>query len=259
MIRDSNQTTKEDACADARRTCGNMLFLDLEQKDVYFMIFGRLDIPYKPYVGVLRDNDPIFVAFSEVDPHYYPFGLLAPLASFVFPFGSFVYRPDGKVYRRDAQMVLDELLNDITMDDIATRQYIKDIVSSMECALIYWPMCGALAFLRHSVIMDAFFGINVSERAFLSMNLRRCHKINRLCLMQNYIHEAMLIQCPSSPTYFKDVDVCAVHEISPTHYRAIPDLASNLACAPEFPQDARVVRNFEFLDNSYTTVDWLTV
>uniref|UniRef100_A0A7S2GWC6 Uncharacterized protein n=1 Tax=Octactis speculum TaxID=3111310 RepID=A0A7S2GWC6_9STRA len=233
------------------------------------MIFYYRDIPYKKYVGVLRNNDPVFEAFCQVDPCYYPFGLLAPLASLVFPTGTYVYQPNGTVYEEDAERIIHEMFDDITEEDHITRDKIRQTIGRMKCcAMKYFPYSGALGYLRHCVIMDAYFGINLGFDARLSMALRRCHTIldeaqatgsNDIRIMRSYIHKGMFVQKPGLPSQFHTVDVCFVVPFGPRDHRAWPWHFSNAANAGCFPPVSRVVQAFEFVDNTFTTIDELNV
>lgn len=262
-IRKSTDLGREDTYRNAIEHGSNTIFLDQASKYVYFFICEpKYDTPYHHYAGVLRDSENVFDQYWNFDPFYEPFGMLAPLASQIFSAGEIVYREDDnvrcEVFSSDAEAVINTIFDDITFADPATRKLIKRQINQMECSVKYFPPHGGLALLRHQVASDWYFGMGLPDSAILPMAVRNCHKITSKN-MRSYIHSTVLLQTPGDPLKFSKLPVCIMRKAAPRDYRVWIAHASNSANAGLFPPVARVVRDFEFLDDHFHIIRQLSI
>ena len=186
------------------------------------------------------------------------------MATQIFSAGAIVYHDHedentrSKVYSSDAELVINTIFDDITFADPVTRKLIREQINQMACSWKYFPEHGGMALLRHQTASDWYFGTGLPDSAILSMALRNCHKISRKN-MQYYIHSTVLLQTPGDPLRFSKLPVCIMRKAAPRDYRVWIAHASNLANAGLFPPVARVVRDFEFLDDHFQIIGQLSI
>lgn len=249
----SNVLSKEDALLDAQTNRKNIIFLDLENEAVYIIVMDREDRPYGGYVGVLRNAPSVFDAYHSVDSFYLPFGMFAPLAAVVHRPEDVVFHDDGSVYATDVEEVIQTMLDDATFADPISRKRVYEAVRGMKGKPIYFPHGGLLRYLRGCVVMDAFFGINLTRSQLVALNIRRGHRI-AAGNARSYIHNSILVVSRTDPFKFGVLKVVTIKQYGPLDWRMWVACESNDSNHALFPQLIGPANDFEFLDGHFNPI-----
>lgn len=251
----SDTMTKEAALLEARRDTKDIIFLDLQSKALYFIVMHPEERPYGGYLGVLRHSPTVFDAFNDVDSFYLPFGIFAPLAAVVHRPEDVEFRVDGSVFGDDVDEIIQTMFDTVTFADPKARKVVDEAVKCLKgCQHKYFPCGGLLSYLRHCVVMEAFFGINLTRSQHIALSVRRCHHVNDETVLQHYIHSSILVGLSDNRFKFGSLPVVTIRRNAPRDYRFWVTSVSNDANSAAFPELGSVVNDFQFLDFNFNLV-----
>uniref|UniRef100_A0A7S2F1G4 Uncharacterized protein n=1 Tax=Octactis speculum TaxID=3111310 RepID=A0A7S2F1G4_9STRA len=251
IILRSDLTTRQGALDRSVQLLENIIFLDIQNEEIFLFLHGEMDTRYNGLNGVLQDSSNVFEhLLSAVQGDFAPFGLFAPAAFAYYNGVSPGYDADGMPFPDDVDRVLRDILLVATHDDLPAQSDIVNRVNAMtlvpQCSRSY-IQSKALMYWRHAAVMDMYHQSGIPDRDVIVQGLLVGHHLNTNTL-GSYIHKSVITHIPSRPFKFQFLDVCFVREYTPGDWRAWIASNSNASNILSFPGRARIVSDFKLLD-----------